>query len=77
MKQQGALLDLALVQWAMQRVTAKGFTPVITPDVVHHSLVEGCGFQPRGTGSQVYWLRDHDLCLVGTAEVSYLLVTHY
>ena len=51
-------------------LTLNSFTPVITPDVVHPALVEACGFQPRGEGSQVYWVRDHELCLVGTSEIS-------
>jgi seryl-tRNA synthetase len=49
----GALLELALVNWAMSRVVAKGFTPIMTPDLVKGSVLEKCGFQPRGEGTQV------------------------
>src|SRR3546814_4081769 len=30
----GALLELALVQWAMTEASKRGFTPTITPDLV-------------------------------------------
>lgn len=70
----GALLELALVQFAMSRAAAAGFLPVLPPDLAHVSLVEGCGFNPRdeaenGGLCQVYRLAGSDLCLIGTAEI--------
>ncbi|KAJ2805123.1 hypothetical protein H4R21_001378, partial [Coemansia helicoidea] len=59
----GALLELALVQYAMTRAAAAGFTVHITPDVARSSVVGACGFQPRpaadeaaggGEASQIY-----------------------
>ncbi len=49
----GALLELALVNWAFARVAVRGFTPITTPDLVKSSVLEKCGFQPRGEGTQV------------------------
>ena len=49
----GALLELALVNWAMARVAARGFTPYLTPDLVKAEVLERCGFQPRGQETQV------------------------
>ncbi|KAJ2738983.1 hypothetical protein H4R23_000777 [Coemansia sp. Cherry 401B] len=43
----GALLELALVQYAMTRATAAGFIPHITPDAARTSVVDACGFRPR------------------------------
>ncbi|KAJ1943621.1 hypothetical protein GGF37_002562, partial [Kickxella alabastrina] len=43
----GALLELALVQYAMTRAVAAGFVPHITPDVARSSVVDACGFRPR------------------------------
>lgn len=65
----GAMLELALVSWAMSLAAKNGFTVMTTPDVARESVVSGCGFQPRGEGSQVYRVEDSDLCLVGTAEI--------
>lgn len=64
-----ALLELALVNWAMTKAAARGFTPIMTPDLVKASVLEKCGFQPRGSNTQVYSIQDSPLCLTGTAEV--------
>lgn len=72
LKGDGVLLELALVQWALSRVAAAGFTPIAPPDLAHSRLVEGCGFNPRDSGgakSQVYSVADSDLCLIGTSEI--------
>lgn len=47
LKNEAALLELALVNWAMTLVAKKGFTPITTPDLAKTSVVEACGFQPR------------------------------
>jgi len=69
LKGAGALLELALCQWALQRAAAAGFTPYTTPDLVRAAALEKCGFQPRGEGTQVYSVADSELCLTGTAEI--------
>ncbi|KAL0025985.1 hypothetical protein WJX77_010596 [Trebouxia sp. C0004] len=69
LKRAAALLELALVNYAMQKVVSKGFIPMMTPDLVRESVLEKCGFQPRGTETQVYSVQDSPLCLTGTAEV--------
>ena len=33
LKNQAAMLELGLINWAMQTVVKKGFTPVTTPDI--------------------------------------------
>lgn len=70
LKRAAALLELALQQWAVKFTVDKGFTPVVTPDLAHSWVVEGCGFNPRGEHTQVYKVTDTDLCLVGTAEIA-------
>ncbi len=47
------LLELALVNWALSRVAAKGFELLSTPDLVRGDVLEKCGFQPRGDNTQV------------------------
>ncbi|KAI1298977.1 seryl-tRNA synthetase [Mortierella claussenii] len=56
LKNEAALLELALIQFATQRAVQAGFTPVITPDVVRPEVVQACGFQPRDEASQTYWV---------------------
>jgi len=73
-----ALMELGLVQWAMARLGAEGFTPVIPPVLVRDTALFGTGFFP-GAREQVYavgsteeggeTVAPDDLYLVGTAEV--------
>ena len=70
LRNEGALLELALVNWAMATARKHGFTVMTTPDVARESVVAGCGFQPRGESSQVYRVEESDLCLVGTSEIA-------
>jgi seryl-tRNA synthetase len=65
----GAMLELALINWAMQKVVAKGFKPMVVPDLVRQSTMEKCGFQPRAENTKVYSIQDSELCLAGTAEI--------
>jgi seryl-tRNA synthetase len=70
LKNDAVLLDLALQQFAMRKLIAAGFTPIITPDLARNNILEGIGFTPRGVETQVYSIEDTDLSLVGTAEIT-------
>lgn len=70
LKNQMVLLDLALQRFAIDVLVRKGFMPVVTPDLAKPSILEGIGFNPRGAETQVYSVENHDLCLVGTAEIT-------
>ncbi len=70
LKNDAVLLDLALQQFAIRKLIAAGFTPIITPDLARNSILEGIGFTPRGDETQVYSIEDTDLSLVGTAEIT-------
>ncbi|HTW20929.1 MAG TPA: serine--tRNA ligase [Mycobacteriales bacterium] len=65
----GALLELALVNLAMEQATATGFIPVIAPALVRPEAMEGTGYLGAHE-PEVYRLRDDDLYLVGTSEVA-------
>ncbi len=64
----GALLEIALLNLAMQRATAHGLIPMITPSLVLPSAMEGTGFLGQAA-ENVYRIADDDLYLVGTSEV--------
>jgi seryl-tRNA synthetase len=70
LKNEGVLLELALVNYAMQTLIREGYTPIITPDVARVDVLEGIGFIPRGPETQIYSLENTDLCLVATAEIT-------
>jgi seryl-tRNA synthetase len=64
----GALLELGLLQLALQHAVEVGFTPVIPPVLVKPESMEGTGFLGVHA-SEVYRLEADDLYLVGTSEV--------
>jgi seryl-tRNA synthetase len=70
LKNEGVFLELGLERYALDILAKKGFTPFITPDVARESILEGIGFNPRGTESNIYTLEDGEGCLVGTAEIT-------
>jgi seryl-tRNA synthetase len=65
----GARLELALIHFAMDRMAARGFTPMIVPAMARDFSFIGNGQFPKGR-DQVYEVKDQDLFLVGTSEVS-------
>ncbi|HWC35596.1 MAG TPA: serine--tRNA ligase [Mycobacteriales bacterium] len=65
----GALLELALVNLAMEQAVAAGFIPVVAPAVVRPEAMEGTGFL-GAHAAEVYRLEADDLYLVGTSEVA-------
>jgi seryl-tRNA synthetase len=70
LKNDAVLLELALIQYAMNTLIDAGYTPVITPDVARVDVLEGIGFIPRGPETQIYSLANTDLCLIATAEIT-------
>ncbi|KAI9307803.1 hypothetical protein BJ944DRAFT_157341 [Cunninghamella echinulata] len=51
----GAYLELALIQYAMDKAVQRGYLGIMTPDIVRSSIVNACGFQPRsGESQQIY-----------------------
>ncbi|EDV24067.1 uncharacterized protein TRIADDRAFT_57175 [Trichoplax adhaerens] len=66
-----ALLELAIIQYAIQKLTQKGFTTILPPDIVKPRLIEGCGYHPRTEHAQIYSLDPShgELRLAGTSEI--------
>ncbi|MCJ1473687.1 Serine--tRNA ligase, mitochondrial [Lambiella insularis] len=82
LKNEAALLEQALVQYALQTATQNGFTVVSPPSIVYSHISSACGFRPRDQGGeqQVYTIQqspgDHakgkpELSLAGTAEIPF------
>jgi len=64
----GALLEFAMVNYAIQLAVKAGFTPVIPPVLVKPPAMEGTGFLGQAA-ENVYHLEEDDVYLVGTSEV--------
>ncbi|KKR21441.1 MAG: Serine-tRNA ligase [Parcubacteria group bacterium GW2011_GWE2_39_37] len=69
-KNELALLEFALIQYVLDILVKKGFTPFVTPDLAKKEVLEGLGFNPRGESTQVYNIENTDLSLIGTAEIT-------
>lgn len=66
----GALLELSLVQFALETLSKEGFVPVITPDMAKSRYYLGTGYAPKGDEAQTYTINSEDLGLIATAEVT-------
>jgi seryl-tRNA synthetase len=64
-----ARLSLALYRWALDRLVAEGFTPVIPPVLVREEAMYGTGFFPAER-FEIYEVADEGLYLTGTSEVA-------
>jgi seryl-tRNA synthetase len=64
----GAMLEFALVRFAVDRLTSAGFVPMIPPALVRREAMFGTGFLPTDE-QQLFRIPEDDLYLVGTSEV--------
>jgi seryl-tRNA synthetase len=64
-----ALTELALYRFALDRLTAKGFTAVLPPVLVLEKAMYGTGFLPTDEVN-LYRVERDDLYLTGTSEVA-------
>jgi seryl-tRNA synthetase len=65
----GALLEFALVNYAISSAVKAGFIPMITPVLVKPPAMEGTGFLGQAA-ENVFALEKDDFYLVGTSEVA-------
>jgi seryl-tRNA synthetase len=63
------LVELALVRWALEKLSLHGFEPVIPPVLARERALYGTGFLPD-TEQQLYTVAEDDLYLLGTSEVA-------
>ena len=70
LKNEAVLLELALQQYAVNRLIRAGFTPMSTPDLAKNDVLQGTGYIPRGNETQIYSIEKTDLSLVATAEIT-------
>lgn len=71
------LMEFALIQYALSKITAKGFKPILPPALVREHAMVGTGFFPADKNN-IYNVNpeDDNLFLIGTSEVP-LCMLHY
>jgi len=62
-----AILEIALIKFIFDKLTKKGFTPLIPPILIKPEPFWGMGYLDRGA-EEVYYLPKDELYLVGTSE---------
>jgi seryl-tRNA synthetase len=63
------MLELVLVRFAMERISAEGFRPTVPPVLVRERALYGTGVFP-GDREMIYEVPHDELFLIGTSEVS-------
>jgi len=70
LKNEGVLLELALVQFAISKLTQKGFVPIIPQTIISRETMKAMGYMENGGDEDMFQLKEDDKVLVGTAEQS-------
>src|SRR3989344_1398292 len=81
LKGDGALLEFAIVQYVLEKLTKEGFIPIIPPTLKKQNITEGLGYWTEGNQNNYYSISDYEekgkgegrenpLYLVGTGEHS-------
>ncbi|RMF83771.1 MAG: serine--tRNA ligase [Nitrospinota bacterium] len=68
LKNEGVLLELAVLRFALDHMIKKGFTPLLVPHLVRDEMMVGTAYYPGGE-EQAYRLEKDGLSLIGTSEV--------
>lgn len=64
-----ALMEFALMQYALQILIPKGFIPILPPVLVKPEIMGAMGYMDRHS-DEIFTMRDDELVLVGTSEQS-------
>mgnify|MGYP006285867153 CR=1 FL=1 len=73
LKGEGALLEMAVMQLAMDMLIGQDFEPIVGPVLVNETAMRGTGWFPYGV-DDAYFIEKDEKYLVGTSEV-YLVST--
>ncbi|OLS28647.1 MAG: Serine--tRNA ligase [Candidatus Heimdallarchaeota archaeon LC_2] len=69
LKNEGAILEYALLRYGMEVIMEKGISLLSTPTMVRKVMLYGTGFLPLGE-EDIYKIEGKDLNLIGTSEVA-------
>lgn len=67
LKNQGALLEFALIQYAIDFLIKEGFAPIVPPVLIKRELMDDMGYLALGE-DEMFKTKDENLFLAGTAE---------
>ncbi len=67
LKNEGVMLEMALLDLGFKTLIKKGFTPILPPVMIQKDVLTGLGYNNNGF-DETYCLDQDNLCLVATAE---------
>ncbi|MDP3093250.1 MAG: serine--tRNA ligase [bacterium] len=67
LKNEGVMLEMALLDLGFKTLIKKGFTPILPPAMIQKDVLMALGYNNRGF-EETYCLDQDNLCLVATAE---------
>jgi len=70
LKGDAVVLELALINFAMETLIKEGFIPVVPPVLIKKESMQGMGYLEHGGEENMYVLEKDGLILVGTSEQS-------
>ena len=70
LKNEGALLEFALIHFALDKLLGKGFKPVIPPTIISKDVMRAMGYMEGEGEEDMFQFSNDDKVLVGTAEQS-------
>lgn len=70
LKGDAVLLEMALINFVLQKAIKNGFLPVKTPEMALNTVIEGAGYSPKGKESNAYNIEESDLSLIATSEIT-------
>ncbi|HVT01296.1 MAG TPA: serine--tRNA ligase [Patescibacteria group bacterium] len=70
LKNEGVLLEFALIQFALNTLMHDGFTPVIPPEIIKTEVMKRVGYMEHGGAEDMFHIEKDGLTLIGTGEHS-------
>lgn len=70
LKGDGALLQFALIQYALSMTSEYDFIPMIVPNLINAKSMRAMGYLEHGGHDEIYFLPKDNMYLIGTAEQS-------
>jgi len=68
LKREAVWLELALLNWAFEKLTKKGFIPLLPPVMLKREMAQGTGYFEATDEKEAYFIPSDNFFLAGTAE---------
>lgn len=68
LKNEAIILEFAIVNWVLDILTKKGFSPIVPPVLINEENMRAMGYVEREEAEEIYYLDKGKQYLVGTAE---------